>query len=68
MKARAFAARGALAGALGGLAAGAVDFALASAQASAFLPSGRGRLLVFTDPDCVAAAGWLSALVAASSP
>jgi GT2 family glycosyltransferase len=26
----------------------------------------RGRLLVFTDPDCVGAAGWLSALVAAS--
>src|SRR5215831_3362995 len=26
----------------------------------------RGRLLVFTDPDCVAAATWLSALVAAS--
>src|SRR5437870_3898627 len=42
---RALAARGAILGALGGVAAGAVDFALASARASACLPSGKARLL-----------------------
>ncbi len=40
-------ARGALAGALGGIAAGALDFALGLSRAAAFLPSGRGRLLLF---------------------
>lgn len=39
--------RGALAGAAGGLAAGALDFALAAGRATAFLPYGRGRLLLF---------------------
>src|SRR5690242_19358349 len=40
-------ARGTLAGALGGLCAGGLDFALSASQAAAFLPSGRGRLLFF---------------------
>jgi arylsulfatase A-like enzyme len=43
----AIAARGALAGLVGGAAAGAVDFALAAGRAAAFLPSGRGALLAF---------------------
>jgi arylsulfatase A-like enzyme len=57
------AARGALAGALGGLTAGAVDFGLAAAQASAFLPSGRARLLVFLCALYGAAFAALGALV-----
>jgi arylsulfatase A-like enzyme len=44
---RALAARGALAGALGGLAAGALDFLLASSRAALFLPTGRWRLALF---------------------
>jgi arylsulfatase A-like enzyme len=44
---RALAARAALAGALGGVAAGGLDFALAAGRAAAFLPSGRGRLFEF---------------------
>jgi len=43
----AIAARGALAGLAGGVAAGAVDFVLAAGRASAFLPTGRGALLAF---------------------
>jgi arylsulfatase A-like enzyme len=39
--------RGALAGGFGGVAAGVLDFALAAGRASAFLPDGRGRLLLF---------------------
>src|SRR3954463_2947873 len=44
---RALAARGALLGASGGVAAGLVDFALAAARAGAFLPVGRWKLAVF---------------------
>ncbi|MFI5288118.1 MAG: sulfatase-like hydrolase/transferase [Polyangia bacterium] len=44
---RGLGARGALVGALAGLAAGALDFGLAVGKAAAFLPSGRGRLLIF---------------------
>ena len=44
---RALAARGALLGASGGVAAGLVDFALAGARASAFLPVGRWKLALF---------------------
>jgi arylsulfatase A-like enzyme len=47
MARRAHAASGALWGALGGVAAGAVDFALAHERAAAFLPSGQARLLLF---------------------
>ena len=47
MARRAHAASGALWGALGGVAAGAVDFLLAHGRAAAFLPSGQGRLLLF---------------------
>src|SRR5436305_2047076 len=61
MKAREFAARGALAGALGGLVAGAVDFSLASRQAAAFLPSGRAGLRASAG---AMAAGWGLGLVA----
>ena len=44
---RALAARGALLGASGGVAAGLVDFALAGARAGAFLPVGRWKLALF---------------------
>ncbi|MDB4967545.1 MAG: sulfatase [Myxococcales bacterium] len=44
---RALAARGALLGASGGVAAGLVDFAVASVRASTFLPVGRWKLAVF---------------------
>jgi choline-sulfatase len=44
---RALAARGALLGASGGVAAGLVDFAVAAARANAFLPVGRWKLAVF---------------------
>ena len=44
---RALAARGALLGASGGVAAGLVDFALAGARANAFLPVGRWKLALF---------------------
>src|SRR5258708_7132189 len=53
---RALAARGALCGALGGLAAGLLDFVLALPSAAAFLPSGRAALLVFLGALCGAAA------------
>lgn len=58
---RGLGARGALVGALAGLCAGGLDFALASAQAAAFLPTGRARLLIFL---CAlyAAAGALAGL------
>jgi arylsulfatase A-like enzyme len=45
--ARALCARGALVGALGGLLAGAVDFALAAERARTFLPTGRASLGLF---------------------
>ncbi|MCA1665102.1 MAG: hypothetical protein LC659_12680, partial [Myxococcales bacterium] len=44
---RALAARGALLGASGGVAAALVDFALAAARANAFLPAGRWKLALF---------------------
>src|SRR5207253_8570340 len=44
---RALAARGALLGASGGVAAGLVDFALATSRAGAFLPAGRWKLAAF---------------------
>ena len=44
---RALAARGALLGASGGVAAGLVDFTRAAVQAGAFLPSGRWKLAAF---------------------
>ena len=44
---RALAARGALLGATGGVAAGLVDFALAMSHAGAFLPVGRYKLALF---------------------
>src|SRR6185503_584130 len=44
---RALAARGALLGASGGVAAGLVDFALAASRAGAFLPAGRYKLALF---------------------
>src|SRR4051794_11139174 len=44
---RALAARGALLGASGGVAAGLVDFALATSRAGAFLPAGRWKLALF---------------------
>src|SRR5512144_1949182 len=44
---RALAARGALLGASGGVAAGLVDFAVAGARVGAFLPVGRWKLAVF---------------------
>src|SRR5947209_11305954 len=44
---RALAARGALLGASGGVAAGLVDFTLAAARANAFLPAGRWKLTAF---------------------
>jgi arylsulfatase A-like enzyme len=44
---RALAARGALLGASGGVAAGLVDFALAASRAGAFLPAGRWKLALF---------------------
>ena len=54
--------RAALAGALGGMAAGALEVALAFERVQAFLPSGRGKLLVFA---CAlyAAAGALVGLI-----
>ena len=47
MARRALAASGALLGALGGVAAGTVDFVLAHQQAATFLPSGQARLWAF---------------------
>ncbi len=44
---RALAARGALLGASGGVAAGLVDYTLAAARAGAFLPVGRWKLALF---------------------
>src|SRR4051794_26005023 len=44
---RALAARGALLGASGGVAAALVDFALAATRANAFLPAGRWKLALF---------------------
>ncbi|HEY2746896.1 MAG TPA: hypothetical protein VGL86_19875, partial [Polyangia bacterium] len=44
---RALAARGALLGASGGVAAGLVDYTLAAARAGAFLPIGRWKLALF---------------------
>ena len=44
---RALAARGALLGASGGVAAALVDFTLAAARANAFLPAGRWKLALF---------------------
>jgi arylsulfatase A-like enzyme len=59
---RALAARGALAGALGGLAAGALDFLLASSRAALFLPTGRWRLALFLCCLYAAAAAAIGAL------
>src|SRR6476659_3840607 len=44
---RALAARGALLGASGGVAAGLVDFTLAASRAGAFMPAGRWKLALF---------------------
>lgn len=60
-------ARGALCGFLGGLAAGAIEFALAAERAQAFLPSGRTRLLVFLCTLYGAAGGALGALGVAAA-
>ena len=67
---RALAARGALLGASGGVAAGLVDFALAGARAGAFLPAGRWKLAAFlctlygaADAAALAAVGLLLGVV-----
>jgi arylsulfatase A-like enzyme len=57
-------ARAAFAGALGGVAAGILDFSLALPRLGAFLPTGRARLLVFLVAEYGAALGTLAGLTA----